>query len=251
MHGGRPATVAPQLTSGVTHIVTGGRAFAAVKRDGNVVTWGGGFFRDPGLTVELTDGLRIRDAVGNDLQFAAILSDGSVLVWGNTVRRIRADFVDIFHTDTAFAAVQRDGSVMTGGHRDYGGNSSGVREQLDGRRGAHVTDIYSTNSAFAALRENGSVVTWGNDEDGGNSDRVQDQLANGVRYIVATGGAFAAVKIDGSVVTWGNAMCGGMVSEVTARVLREGLIQIVGGPRASCFAASVRVNGNPRIIHWP
>jgi hypothetical protein len=256
LYGGRTGAKAPQLTSGVTDIIRGGCAFAAVKSDGYVVTWGGGFFRDHGLTMELMDGLRISSAVGNDVSFAAILDDGSLLMWGQNVRqsRLPGDIaVDIFHTDTAFAAVLRDGSVVTWGHRDYGGSSRGrgaVREQLDGRR-PRVTDIVSTNSAFAALRENGSVVTWGNGDDGGNSDGVRDQLADGVLYIVATGAAFAAVKMDGAVVTWGNPELGGRVSPHRSSLLQSGVLKIVGGQQAVCFAAVVRGRFRPQIVYWP
>jgi len=74
-------------------------AFAAVKSDGSVVTWG--------------------DAVngGDSSAVAAQLSGGVQSVTGNNY---------------AFAAVKSDGSVVTWGRAEFGGDSSGVAAQLSG-----------------------------------------------------------------------------------------------------------------------
>ena len=87
---------------------------------------------------------------------------------------------------------------MTWGNPDFGGDSSGVKDQLKG-----VHQVHATFRAFAAILEDGSVVTWSNPDCGGDSSGVKDQL-KGVQQVLATDGAFAAILADGSVVTWGD-----------------------------------------------
>jgi hypothetical protein len=147
-------------------------AFAALKSDGSVVTWGSS-----------VDG-------GNSSGVAS---------------QLRSGVEQIFSTYSAFAALKSDGSVVTWGESSSGGDSSGVASQL--RSG--VEQIFSTYSAFAALKSDGSVVTWGTDWGGGNSSGEASQLRSGVEQIFSTYFAFAALKSDGSVVTWGESSSGG------------------------------------------
>ncbi|NBO20708.1 MAG: hypothetical protein EBU97_01895 [Rhodobacteraceae bacterium] len=53
----------------------------------------------------------------------------------------------------AFAALKGDGSVVTWGDSSWGGNSSGVADQLS----SGVTQIFSNTRAFAALKRDGSA----------------------------------------------------------------------------------------------
>jgi alpha-tubulin suppressor-like RCC1 family protein len=98
-------------------------AFAALKSDGSVVTWGGPIY-------------------GGDSSSVA--------------DHLQSGVSQIFSTRYAFAALKSDGSVVTWGHWDFGGDSSSVADQLQ----SGVSQIFST-SAFAALKSDGSVVTWG------------------------------------------------------------------------------------------
>jgi hypothetical protein len=86
--------VASQLSSGVSQIFSTAYAFAALKADGSVITWGFG---------------------GDSSAVASQLSSG---------------VSQIFSTDYAFAALKTDGSVVTWGSGEYGGNSSAVASQL-------------------------------------------------------------------------------------------------------------------------
>jgi flagellin len=123
-------------------------AFAALKADGSVVTWGSSNFG------------------GNSSAVAAKLTGG-----------VEA----IYSTSRAFAALKVDGSVVTWGDSSYGGNSSAVAAQLTGG----VQAIYSNQWAFAALKADGSVVTWGNTTYGGNSSAVAAQLSSGVQSLAS------------------------------------------------------------------
>ncbi|MBG0744973.1 MAG: calx-beta domain protein, partial [Cylindrospermopsis raciborskii KL1] len=159
------------------------RAFAALKSNGSVVTWG-----------------------------------NSSSLWGgnssSVASQLTGGVTQIFSTERAFAALKSNGSVVTWGNSSslWGGNSSSVASQLTGG----VTQIFSTERAFAALKSNGSVVTWGDSTEGGDSNSVASRLTSGVTQIFSTNSAFAALKSDGSVVTWGGS--GGDSSSVASQL---------------------------------
>ena len=86
------------LEKGVKYIFSSNGAFAALMKDGSVVTWG--------------------------------LGD-----WGGDSSSVQAELkqgvVNIFPTHGAFAALKRNGSVITWGGADCGGDSSSVQEELE------------------------------------------------------------------------------------------------------------------------
>ena len=109
-NGGNSSAVASSLASGVSQIYSTLRAFAALKSDGSVVTWGNG-----------SDG-------GNSSAVASSLSSG---------------VSQIYSTGFAFAALKSDGSVITWGSSSYGGDSSAVTSSLS----SGVSLIYGTGAA--------------------------------------------------------------------------------------------------------
>ena len=113
----------------VQHICPNGHAFAAVKRNGSVVTWG--YPRQGG------DSTKVSEQLAENIHY------------------IYSTFV-ISHYG-AFAALKGDGSAVTWGNSKFGGDSAKVQAQL----AADVQLICSTNFAFAALKGDGSVVCWG------------------------------------------------------------------------------------------
>ena len=177
-------------------------AFAAILRDGSVVTWGreelGG---DSGAVQDQLKG--VQQIQASHGAFAAILSDGSVVTWGSkycggdssAVQDQLKGVQQIQTSRCAFAAILSDGSVVAWGTPICGGDSSAVQHELTG-----VKEIQATWEAFAAILSDGSVVTWGDADFGGNSGAVQDQL-KGVQQIQASYGAVAAILSDGCVVT--------------------------------------------------
>ncbi|RAH14079.1 MAG: hypothetical protein CMB56_006525 [Methanobacteriota archaeon] len=122
-YGGDSSAVSEDLSSGVVEIFSTKYAFAALKDDGSVVTWGAGGSGDS-------------SAVSEDLS---------------------SGVVEIFSSQSVFAALKDDGSVVTWGYEDYGGDSSAVSEDLS----SGVVEIFSTHRALAALKDDGSVVAWG------------------------------------------------------------------------------------------
>ncbi|MFM6257368.1 MAG: hypothetical protein ACKPFD_06955, partial [Dolichospermum sp.] len=100
---------------GTRHEHRNNYAFAALKSDGSVVTWG-----------DSSHG-------GNSSSVSSSLTSG---------------VTQIFSTINAFAALKSDGSVVTWGDSTSGGNSSSVSSSLT----SGVTQIFSTGYAFAALK---------------------------------------------------------------------------------------------------
>jgi Ca2+-binding RTX toxin-like protein len=224
-------------------------AFAALKADGSVVTWGvsawGG--NSSGVASQLSGGVTQIFSTNN--AFAALKSDGSVVTWGDAssggdsssvTTQLSSGVIQIFSTVNAFAALKSNGSVITWGYSDWGGNSSAVATQLS----SGVTEIVGTHYAFAALKSNGSVITWGESAWGGNSSSVATQLTSGVTQIFSTQLAFAALKGDGSVVTWGEPDRGGNSSAVASQ-LAGGVTQIFSNRVA--FAA---LKNNGSVVTW-
>ena len=127
-------------------------AFAALRTDGTVVTWGDPFGGG--------DSSSVQSQLCNVCQVQSNL--------------------------LAFAAIKADGSVVTWGLPSWGGDCSAVRDQL-----YSVRQIQSNGAAFAALRADGSVVTWGREASGGDSYDVRDELQEGVLNIYSHDGPLA------------------------------------------------------------
>ncbi|QDZ41657.1 S8 family serine peptidase (plasmid) [Euhalothece natronophila Z-M001] len=185
----RATGVPGEELNNVQEIFSTSNAFAALKEDSSVVTWGHSRY-----------GGNSSEAIGGEL---------------NNVQ-------EIFSTEGAFAALKQDGSVVTWGDSWLGGDLSEEREEVTGVPDGelnNVQDIFSTRKAFAALKEDGSVVTWGDSRRGGdligNEDVYPPAIGvpggelNNVQEIFSTYEAFAALKEDGSVVAWGDASRGG------------------------------------------
>ncbi|WP_413681483.1 Ig-like domain-containing protein [Prochlorococcus sp. MIT 1327] len=224
-------------------------AFAALKDDGSVVTWGDSEKGGDSSSVDLELSSGINQIFSNPHAFAALKDDGSVVTWGDSEKGGDSSSVDlelssgvnqIFSTEHAFAALKDDGSVVTWGASDYGGDSSSVDLELS----SGVNQIFSANMVFAALKDDGSVVTWGILNQGGDSSSVDLELSSGVNQIFSTSGAIAALKDDGSVVTWGDSGYGGDSNSVDLE-LGSGVNQIFS--TKSAFAA---LKDDGSVVSW-
>jgi len=198
-------------------------AFAALKSDGSVVTWGNGGYGGNSTSVSGNLSSNVTAVYSNQLAFAALKSDGSVVTWGDAPSggnsasvsgNLSSNVTAVYSNGYAFAALKSDGSVVTWGDATYGGNSASVSGNLS----SNVTAVYSNGYAFAALKTDGSVVTWGDASTGGNSTSVSGNLTSNVTAVYSTRLAFAALKSDGSVVTWGDATFGGNSTSVSGNL---------------------------------
>jgi hypothetical protein len=197
------------VTDGVVSIYSSTAAFAALKTDGSIVTWGLG--AHGGSYSGLTGVVAVYSTYA---AFAALKANGSVVTWGDSSSGgysgyygITGGVVSIYSTSNAFAALKTNGSVQAWGLGTHGGTDPGIT--------GGVVSIYSTNGAFAALKTDGSVQTWGNSNEGGTNPGI----TGGVVSIYSTDQAFAALKSDGSVVTWGNSGSGGLNPGITGGVV--------------------------------
>ncbi len=227
------------LSSGVTSISSTSGAFAALKADRSVVTWGagplGGDSSSP-VGGDLTD---VTAIAATDYAFAALRSDGSVVAWpaalgyGGDPTCTPSDacepapagsltdgVVALFATQQAFAALKQDGSVVAWGSPLHGGDPActldGCTAAPVGSLSGGVTQIMSvgrpepaSGGAFVARKRDGSVVTWGATATGGNSSAPVGGALTGVSQVFSNDAAGAAVREDGSVATWGLAEGGG------------------------------------------
>lgn len=158
--------------------VDGQEAFAALRADGSVFTWGN---KDYGgdisaVASQLNGDIDVKEIYHSGGTFAALREDGSVISWGaggfepttsGMPKQIQIngteifnklngniDVVKIFADDwSGLKAIRSDGSVVTWGM--YGINEYDLDEKFD------IKDVYSAGHNFAALREDGSIVTWG------------------------------------------------------------------------------------------
>jgi alpha-tubulin suppressor-like RCC1 family protein len=187
-------------------------AFAALREDGSVVTWGNPF--QGGDSADIQEDLRgcVEHICPNKHAFAALTKSGSVVAWGNIYtggdaskvqEELASEVVRIFATPSCFLAVKSDKTIVAWGE---GSPDVNLKAQLTGLR--HLCSNRE-GTAVAALRSDGSVLTWGRSDHGGDSSKVQQELSNTVDAVYATRTAFAARKSDGSVVTWGNPREGG------------------------------------------
>jgi hypothetical protein len=194
-------SVADKLSANVTSISSSKYAFAGLKDNGSVVTWG-----------------RIING-GNS---TAVLNNENTGTWNLTevssVASSLTSNVSLIKSNWgAFAALKTNGSVVTWGEFSKGGNASvtnytnsgsgnwttsevkSVANQLT----SQINSIYSNSWAFAAIKNNGSVVTWGDLESGGNSTVASARTINGT-WTVSEGASVAGQLASGISVIYSN-----------------------------------------------
>eukprot|EP00755_Sulcionema_specki_P039367 Sspe_Gene.24275::Locus_9588_Transcript_2_2_Confidence_0.667_Length_13454::g.24275::m.24275 len=249
-NGRTPSPGDPPTLTGLRSVYSNDAAYAAVRMNGSVVTWGASFAGGDSASVQprLAQGVVL--VHGTARAFAALKTDGSVVTWGDNglgqdtkemQRQLASGVSAVYSTDNAFAAVKDNGGVVTWGDKYSGGDATTVAALL----ASGVTAVYSTRHAFAAVRGGGSVVSWGAQYEG-DSTTVASllQTVPGVDKIYSTDSAFAAVRKDGSVVTWGYTSRGGNMSSV-ARDLASGVARVYS---TSMAFAALKVNGS--VVAW-
>ena len=182
-------------------------AFAALKTDGSVVTWGASDYGGDSSGVDLSSG--VSQIFSNQTAFAAVKTDGSVITWGNSNGGdssgvdLSSGVSQIFSTNNSFAALKTDGSVITWGHSSFGGDSSSVSSSLSsdvvGFANPFTNDIYFPGPIYtsAATSTDGTKVILTYDE------TLSSTTASTSDFAIKTDGAanaVTAVAISGSTV---------------------------------------------------
>jgi len=179
-----------QLVGDVVHIASTSLRFAALKKDGSVVSWG------------VEGGEHLPAYRG-------------VIPFRNVQDQLK-DITHIYSNKWAFAAVTSKGAVITWGSATQGGNglinygTEEAQKKLKEDLQDNVVGIYSTDTAFVAVRSDGRVAQWGYVYDEASFENVQQELISGeIVHIYSTEGAFAALMADDRIVTWGSQSHGG------------------------------------------
>eukprot|EP00435_Cladocopium_sp_Y103_P020051 s1803_g4.t2 len=193
----------------IATIVSNDTAFAVIRGDGSVTTWGDEY--SGGNSDAVQDQLiSVHQISSSSCAFAAIRLDGTVVCWGSAagggdcpVQGQLRQVQSIVASAYAFAALLSNGQVVTWGSPSSGGDCSAVKARL-----TNVQHIRASRFAFAATRKDGTVITWGAPNFGGDSSSVQHFLRK-VKSVQATHSAFAALRTDGRVICWGSEARGG------------------------------------------
>lgn len=192
----------------VRHIYSNKSAFAALRQDGSVVTWGdrqcGG--DHSAVAAELVN-VKTIFASDSGCGFAALTQDHRLVIWdmGDAPALLKDKFTqvaDFVMRDDLFAAIKRDGSVISWSIVD------GSLDELNhGIYSApalkNVQSVSINDAAFAALLQDGTVVTWGSAYHGGNSQHLAAKLKN-IKAVYAAPSAFTAVTQNGELMSWGS-----------------------------------------------
>lgn len=204
-------------------------AFAVLRRDGSVISWGHPDYGGDSSGVDFDgpdDNLTVQQIFSNNSAFAALRSDGSVVSWGISDYGGNSTGVDfdgpsddltirqIFSGTADFVALRSDGSAVSWGYYTSIAADNSTPLILNGRT---IRQVVSGETAFAALCSDGSVVSWGSNNYGGDSTGVDfDGPSNNlsVSQLFANRYAFAALRNDGTVVTWGSQIHGGHSTDV-------------------------------------
>lgn len=277
--GGDSSDVANLINSEVIDIFSTRYAFAALKSDGSVVSWGdplrGG---DTGSAQKFLNG-GVKTIASTGTSFAALKKNGRVVTWGDPYRGgskevvdlnrnhwsmnkkdipevetisvnhlLKSDVRKIYSTRYAYAALKKDGSVVTWGLKRSGAESSSLKNILD----KNVTTIAASRYAFSALLKDGSIVTWGDDGSQQMTNKTRRKLRDGdFISITANRYGFAALDQAGSVVSWGIT---GLINtqplnstdiSTTQEKLSEGVVEIFSSGYA--FAA---LKNDGSVVTW-
>ena len=202
-----------KLRSGVTGIFSTRYAYAALKDDGSLVTWG--LQKAGGDSSSVKKRLKhgVRSVAATRYAFAALLGDGSIVSWGDKDARMmdkaakkslkQDEFVSITSSRYGFAALSKDGAVVSWGSTGSASNNkypidvSAVGDLLS----SGVVEVFSTGYSFAALKDDGSVVAWGDAAKGGDTSSVRRQLASDVVTIASPFTDVSTFKLIGNEVT--------------------------------------------------
>ncbi len=184
---------------GYTQVFSTQYALAALKEDGSIAAWGASGSGGDGAPTD-SGYTQISSAIS---AFAALKEDGSITAWGRADRGgsgapTGGGYTQIFSSGTSFAALKEDGSITAWGWSEYEGSGAPTD--------SGYTQISSANRAFAALKAGGHITVWGYSGNGGSGAPTD----SGYTQIFSTIHSFAALKADGSITAWGSADNGGV-----------------------------------------
>ena len=185
----------------VMKLFSSSSAFAGLRSDGTVTSWGLTARNTETVVPTLKD---VANIVTTAQAFAAQLESGEIVCWGEPARGgatpsalKNKKIIDLVATKSAFIALTDDKKVIVWGTPSFGGNQVAADKAIDNRP---VRSLRCANFAVAAILEDGSVASWGDAEFGGSSKHVP---LSGIVDIYNSARVFAAVDSDGQITMWG------------------------------------------------
>jgi hypothetical protein len=236
------------LSFGVRSIAASSAAFAAIKADGTLLTWGNHF---AGADVSADFLATLSGAtmvVATTAAFAVLLPDNRVAAWGDVwvggdTTAVADQLREVHHlvaSRSCFAAFKKDSSLVVWGFEDYCGDTSAVTAAL----ASHVVFVAQTTIAMAVIKADGTVAAWGAADGGGDASAAQANLHN-IVHVYGNSKAFAALTGTGAVVTWGRAGYGGNIPAGKQAAVSSGVVSVYHTNRA--FAA---LKSSGALIVW-
>jgi alpha-tubulin suppressor-like RCC1 family protein len=173
--------------------------YLALKSDGKIASWSGGFssFGETNVTA-LSNSIVTAIAAGFE-DSLALKSDGTVYAWGDNnfgetnVPSGLNSVIAIACGDNHDLALKLDNTITGWGQNTF--------QQTTNAAATNAVAIAAGGQDSMALRADGSVVTWGSF--GGGQFPVPFNATN-IIAIAAGGQHFLALRANGTVVSWGN-----------------------------------------------
>lgn len=188
------------LTS-LEEVVGNSSNWAALNRDGSVVTWHLNPLTNPAPKAQLTSGVVKIYADSNNTSFAALKANGSVLTWGTKISTdpgLAGGVLEVHSNSDGFSALKDDGTVITWGFTVT--NPTLLKD---------IVSIQKNSYSFAGLTTNNSVVTWGTSSGATNpAASVKTFISSGITKLVGMSSGYIAYKADGTFETWAGAVNG-------------------------------------------
>jgi alpha-tubulin suppressor-like RCC1 family protein len=169
-------------------------AFAALRSNGEVVTWGSSLTGGNPIGVDLTNIKSLYAAGGS---FAAIKNDGSVVIWRETGNVVSSQVKVLTANQSNYAAINMDGVVSY--WNEAGENISNQMEPI-----TEVKEIIAGTGSFTALREDGSVYTWGCEFNGNPGYDKIIKVFKPLNRVNYCQDSYAGLDENGNVFIWGN-----------------------------------------------
>ena len=210
----------------VSTVFSTARAFAALRSDKTVFTWGSHSYGgcDGGLgsqefTCKPATLQNVTTIYSSYSSFAALKDDGTVVVWGNK---------------------------NTGGCNEMGSNDTSMVFSCLPNRLYQVRTIFTNGHSFMAMRHDGSVVGWGLSTTGLVAPGRLDRLGRNVKGLFHSGiegDNYIALRYNGTCYLWGDRFDAQTKMAVASS---RGIAQIVA-TRDTFFALS----DNGTVSAWP
>jgi alpha-tubulin suppressor-like RCC1 family protein len=216
----------------------GATAFAALRADGTVASWGG---------YDASSLSNIVSLALNSYFGYALRADGTVVNWGSANYPVPSGLnhvTAIAAGSTAALALRSDGTVTAWGS----GAAMNVPAGL-----ANVTAIAAGPSFDLALKADGTVAAWGTSSGTNLPAGLTNVVAISANGNAQTTVSCLAIRADGTVVAWGDTALagGGMVFGVTNPPAALSNLHSVGVAAAAYHGLALVNFGAPQIVQPP